>query len=153
MYCYTRITNRIVSPPRSRYAALPIWLDWTELNWLHVCEWVSEQARTQTFENGGCEFKGFYKGGGVRILRNSDFETKNRGVNSVSCEKLHDLEIICPARGVRMHHRHPPPPPPPAYGVVSKWVWVDWLTVIDWLRCCLRTQITILWSCRTIRIG
>ena len=37
-----------------------------------------------------CEFKGFYKGG-VSL----DFETKIRGVNLVSGEKLLDFEIIC----------------------------------------------------------
>ena len=32
------------------------------------------------------------------------------GVNSVSGEKLHDFEIICPARGVQTHPLSPPPP-------------------------------------------
>ena len=46
----------------------------------------------QTFEKGGCESK-----------ENSDFEAKIRGLNSVSGEKLHDFEIICPVRAVQTH--------------------------------------------------
>ena len=45
---------------------------------------------------GRCESKG-----------NSDFEAKIRGANSVSGERQHDFEIICPARGM---HLHPTPP-------------------------------------------
>ena len=60
---------------------------------------------------GGCEFKGFTKGG-------ADFEAKIMVVNSVSGENLHDFEIISPARAVRTHPRTPLPPPPPAYGPV-----------------------------------
>ena len=45
----------------------------------------------------------------MQILK-SDFEAKIRSVNSVSGEKLHDFEIICPARGVHLH-----PPIPTAY--------------------------------------
>ena len=50
----------------------------------------------------GCEFKGFYKGGAnlkkILILR-----PIVGGVNSVSGEKLHDLEIICPAPPPNIH--------------------------------------------------
>ena len=46
----------------------------------------------------GVKFKGFYKEG-YRSKENSDFEAKIRGVNSVPGDKLHDFEIICPARG------------------------------------------------------
>ena len=38
----------------------------------------------------------------LRVFTNggiSDFEAKNRGVNSVSGDRLHDFEIICPAKG------------------------------------------------------
>ena len=38
---------------------------------------------------------------GCESKENSDFEAKIRGVNSVSDEKLHDFEIIFPARAVR----------------------------------------------------
>ena len=57
---------------------------------------------------GGCEFKGFTKGG-------AEFEAKIRGVNSVSGENLHDFEIISIARGVPPT---PAPPPSSAYGPV-----------------------------------
>ena len=45
---------------------------------------------------------GFYNGG-YESYKNSDFEAKINVVNSVSGEKLHDLEIVCTT-------------PPPAYG-------------------------------------
>ena len=54
----------------------------------------------QTFEKGGCEFKGFTKGG-------AGFEAKIGGVNSVSGKNLHTFEIISPATGVRSHPRTP----------------------------------------------
>ena len=57
------------------------------------------------FWKGGCEFKGFYKGK-CESWENSDFETKIRGVNSVSGETMHDFEIICPARGMHLHPPH-----------------------------------------------
>ena len=44
---------------------------------------------------------------GWESKENSDFEAKIRDVNSVSGEKLHDFEIICPARGVRSQPPHP----------------------------------------------
>ena len=59
-------------------------------------------------KRGGCKFKGFYKGGA-----NSDFEAKIKGVNSVSGEKLHDFEIICPASGGDGGHLHPATTPAP----------------------------------------
>ena len=49
-------------------------------------------------KRGGGEFKGFYKVG-ANLRKILIFETKIRGVNSVPGEKLHDFEIICPARG------------------------------------------------------
>ena len=57
------------------------------------------------FWKGGCEFKGFTKGG-------ADFEVKIRDVNSVSGENLHDFEIICLARRCERI------PAPHAYGPV-----------------------------------
>ena len=36
-----------------------------------------------------------------------DAGAKIRGVNSVSGDKLHDFEIICPAMGLLLHHLHP----------------------------------------------
>ena len=59
---------------------------------------IDSQARVQTFEKGGTNLRHFTKG--VRILINSDFEAKIMGVNSVSGDKLHDFEIICPAMSV-----------------------------------------------------
>ena len=59
------------------------------------------QAHTQTFKKG-CEFQLCRKS-----YENSHFEAKIRGVNSVSGEKQHDFEIICPAIGVRLHPLHP----------------------------------------------
>ena len=53
----------------------------------------------QTSEKGDMNLRRhFIKG--VRILINSDFEAKIMGVNSVSGDKLHDFEIICPAMSV-----------------------------------------------------
>ena len=49
----------------------------------------------QTLEKGGANFRFLTQG--VRIL-------KNGGINSVSVEKLHGFEIICPARSVRSPH-------------------------------------------------
>ena len=49
-----------------------------------------------------CKFKGFHKAG-CKSSENSGFGAKIRGVNSVSGEKLHDFEIICPTRGVHLH--------------------------------------------------
>ena len=79
----------------------------------HILQ-LTLQARTQTFEKGWR-----WGGGSVRIkgflqrrcesLEYFNFEANIRGVNSVSGEKLHDFEIICPAMGVRI----PPYPPPP----------------------------------------
>ena len=62
----------------------------------------------------GCVFKGFYTGVANRktIL---NLRPKLWGVNSVSVEKLHDFEIIYPARGVRPL-RPAPPPTHTAYG-------------------------------------
>ena len=57
---------------------------------------------------GGANLRVFTKG--CESKENSNFEAKIRGVNSVSGEKLHDFEIICPAGFL------PPPPLPSAYG-------------------------------------
>ena len=46
---------------------------------------------------------------GAGILKKSDFEAEIRVVNSVSCEKLYDFEIRCPARGWWSHPLHPSP--------------------------------------------
>ena len=50
----------------------------------------------QTFEKGAVNLRNFTKWGANQ--ENSDFDAKLRDVNSVSGEKLHDFEIICPAR-------------------------------------------------------
>ena len=52
------------------------------------------QAYMQTCEKGGANLRNFIKKGANLKF---DFEAKIRGVNSVSGEKLHDFEIICPA--------------------------------------------------------
>ena len=59
----------------------------------------------------------FTRGGECKSLENSDFEAKIRVVNSVSGEKLHDFEIICPASWMRSH--------PLAYGPGN--ICRDWL--------------------------
>ena len=66
--------------------------------------WTCNTGPYADFRKGGCELKGFYKGRATL--------QKVRGANSVSGEKLHDFEMICPATGVRS----PPPPTPAAYG-------------------------------------
>ena len=83
------------------------WSDPSSISTLYVL------ARTQTFEKGDANLRVLTKG--VRILKKFWFEAKIRGVNSVSGEKLHDFEIICPARGCV---RTPAPlnlPPPLTY--------------------------------------
>ena len=67
------------------------------------------------FSSVKCEsivFVCMYRGGG-ESEENSDFEAKIRGVNSVSCEKLHDFEIICPAGGGGAFVPLAPSLPPP----------------------------------------
>ena len=89
---------------------------------LYVCintNIITIQACTQTFEKWGANLMVFTNGG--ESEENSDFEAKIRGVNSVSCEKLHDFEIIFPAGGgggVCTSRPLPSPPPSPAYGPI-----------------------------------
>ena len=64
------------------------------------------QARTQNFEKGGANFRNFTKGGGVNLKKIPVSRLKIRGVNTVSGEKLHDFEIICPARVVQSYPPH-----------------------------------------------
>ena len=48
---------------------------------------------------GGVNLRVFTKVG-ANLKKNSDFEAKIRGVHSVSGNKLHDFEIICPANSM-----------------------------------------------------
>ena len=70
------------------------------------------QTRTQTFKKGDGNLTFFTKGG-VNLKKILILRPKVGGVNSVSGEKLHDFEIICPAKGVRLQ-----PPQPPCLGLV-----------------------------------
>ena len=122
---------------------LPWWFSGFSLkcpNTLKLHVYFSQQARTQTFEEGGANLRVFTKGGAslkkILILR-----PKLGGVNSVSGEILHDFEIICPAGGGGIFT--PPTPPPPrslpaygpgqcilcygAYSVMNllKYLWID----------------------------
>ena len=56
---------------------------------------MGQQAHKQTFQQGGANLEK------IKIFR-----PKLGGVNSLSGEKLHDFEIICLARGVRLHLPH-----------------------------------------------
>ena len=60
----------------------------------------------KTFEKRGANFRNFTKRA-ANLKKNSNFEAKIRVVNTVSGEKLHDFEIICPARGLRSYPHHP----------------------------------------------
>ena len=64
----------------------------------------------QTFEKGDANFRYFSQFGEGCESENLYFESKMRGVNCklVSGLKLHDFEIICPARGMRLHPRTTP---------------------------------------------
>ena len=64
----------------------------------------------QTFEKRGVNLRVFTKRG-ANLKKILIFRLKLGVVNSVSGEKLHDFQIICPARGVQST------PLPPAYSL------------------------------------
>ena len=66
------------------------------------------QARMQTYENGGANLRVFTKGGAN--LKKNLILRPIWGVNSVSGEKLHEFEIICPARECAFATLPPTPP-------------------------------------------
>ena len=55
----------------------------------------------QTCDKGAANLRNLQRGGGCDFSEHSDFEAKIRAVNAVSGEKMHDLETIFPASGVR----------------------------------------------------
>ena len=64
------------------------------------------QAHMQNFEKRGANFRNFTKWG-ADLKKIPFLRPKIRSENTVSGEKLHDFEIICPARG----GNHTPAPP------------------------------------------
>ena len=59
----------------------------------------------QTFEMGAANFS--Y----AECLENIGLVPKLGALSEFEVKKLHDFEVICPKRGLRLHPR-----PPPAYG-------------------------------------